>query len=177
MAAVAPCAAPRGCIRIAVDERNILLLPVRKRGENGGSLRRRAGSPELALAFANNTSADCTTTLVATRETNFSASLLAVSIPDAQRPPANRQWSRLDPQSPVRPSGRLPKSECPRRAGSTEPRRKSGHTIPNVFVLDNPSMHVTKVCDAALPVIRIWEQPDAPVSFAALFLDLAYISS
>ncbi len=47
-------------------------------------LAKSSGSPELAPAICDNTSADFGTTFVATRETDFSASLLVLSIPDAQ---------------------------------------------------------------------------------------------
>jgi hypothetical protein len=44
-----------------------------------------AKSPELVLAICDDPSADFGTTFVATRETDFSASLLELSIPDAKR--------------------------------------------------------------------------------------------
>jgi hypothetical protein len=40
---------------------------------------------ELALAICDNTYADFATTFVATRETDFSASLLVLSMPDAKK--------------------------------------------------------------------------------------------
>ena len=43
-----------------------------------------AKSPEFVLAICDDPSADLGTTFVATRETDFSASLLELSIPDAK---------------------------------------------------------------------------------------------
>jgi len=46
------------------------------------------GSLELTLAICDNTSADFAIAFAATRETDFSVSLLALSIPDAPAGPA-----------------------------------------------------------------------------------------
>jgi hypothetical protein len=47
-------------------------------------------SPELVLAICDDSSADLGTIFVATRETDFSASLLELSIPDAKSLSPNR---------------------------------------------------------------------------------------
>ena len=48
------------------------------------------GSLELVLTICDNTSADFATTFVATRENDFSASLLVLSMPDAKSLSPNR---------------------------------------------------------------------------------------
>ena len=53
-------------------------------GNGAGPAPRLAKSPELVLAICDDSSADLGATFVATRETDFSASLLELSIPDAK---------------------------------------------------------------------------------------------
>jgi|SRR5580704_17109229 hypothetical protein len=95
-----------------------------------------SGSPKLAVAICDNTSADFGSTFVATRETDFSAYLLVLSIPDAKSLLPTRGRCSDDPRSPT--------GECPRRAGSARPRRESDPLIQSVSVPYQSPIHVNR---------------------------------